>query len=401
MVQLTMKIKFLKKYTDQLIGITLLTALYVGEAALRPFAGPHEYDFATQIAEKLPNFPQYEFMLRLPAAVLTLAGGALFYFLVKHLNFKRPGMAAVFYLLFPPVFYHGTEATLLPALSFGVLLTACGIQGFAMQKKFGSRAAALAAALAGAGITVIYLTSSFCKTAELWILMALLVIFVIVLLFDRKEKRDKERFLRLLNRFIVFFAVIGVLIAILIWIPVLLRHFKVDFPEGVALYGRHERIIRPVLMLIMTIVWLGLAKESQKAGKKLFLCSGALAFFLFFLPVTLPWQIQKDLYWHHTIVPLLKQINTDNCVCLCSKAEAPFFRRFFTKPLRFIGNGKNEIPVKKLQAEVEKAVKDSDVIIVCSTWDVEKQCPVLPGKYYSTGKFNFYYYYQTKGVDKK
>ena len=69
MVQLTMKIKFLKKYTDQLIGITLLTALYVGEAALRPFAGPGEYDFATQIAEKLPNFPQYEFMLRLPAAI--------------------------------------------------------------------------------------------------------------------------------------------------------------------------------------------------------------------------------------------------------------------------------------------------------------------------------------------
>ena len=396
-----MKIKFLKKYTDQLIGIGLLMLLYIGEAALRPFAGPEEYDFAARVAEKFPDFPQYEFMLRLPAAMLTLAGGALFYFLVKRLNFKRPGMAAVFYLLFPPVFYQGTGATLLPALSFGVLLAACGIQNFAMQKKFGSRATALAALLAGLGISALCLTSSFCKAADLWILTAMLVIFVIVLLFDRKEKRDKERFLRLLNRLILFFAVIGGLIAILIWIPVLLRHFKVDFPEGVALYGRHERIIRPVLMLIMTIVWLGLAKESQKAGKKLFLCSGALAFFLFFLPVTIPWQIQKDLYWHHTMVPLLKQINAKDCVCLCSKAEAPFFRRFFTKPLRFIGNAQNEIPVEKLKAEVEKAVKTSDVIVVCRTWDIEKHCPVLPGKYYSTGKFNFYYYLKTGGVDKK
>ena len=66
-VQLTMKIKFLKKHPDQLIGFGLLALLYIGEAAIRPFSGPDEYGFAALLAEKLPEFPQQEFMLRLTA----------------------------------------------------------------------------------------------------------------------------------------------------------------------------------------------------------------------------------------------------------------------------------------------------------------------------------------------
>lgn len=391
-----MKIKFLKKHPDQLIGFGLLALLYIGEAAIRPFSGPDEYGFAALLAEKLPEFPQQEFMLRLPAVLLTLASGALFYILVRRFKFKRPGMAAVFYLLFPPVFYSGTSATLLPVLGCGIVLAACGIQGF----KFRNRAVAIGATLAGAAVSFFYLSSNFYRTADLWTPVMIATVLFIGYLFDRKEKLDKERFMRFINRFILLFAILCGMIAILIWVPVLLRHFKVDFPEGVALYGKHERIIRPMLMFIVTIIWLGLARESKKAGKKLFLCSGALAFFLFFLPVTIPWQIQKDIYWHYSLMPVLKQIDAKNCVCLCSKGEAPFFKRFFTRPLLIIGNEKNEIPTAELKSKVESLLKNSDVMIVCSKRQVEKYCPHFAGKHYRTGKFNFYYYYK-HGVDKK
>ena len=181
----------------------------------------------------------------------------------------------------------------------------------------------------------------------------------------------------------------------------LLRHFKFSFPEGIAFYGRHERIIRPMLMMIMTIVWLGLARESQKVGKKLFLCSGALAFLLFFLPVTIPWQIQKELYWHHNLTPVLKQIDARNCVCLCRRIEAPFFRRFFRQPLQIIGSKKDEIPTAELKTRVESLLKNSDVLVVCGNRKLEKYCPSLPGKRYSSGKFNFYYYYKSGKINKK
>ena len=151
-----------------------------------------------------------------------------------------------------------------------------------------------------------------------------------------------------------------------------------------------------MLILIITIVWLGLARESKKAGKKLFLCSGALAFLLFFLPVAIPWQIQKDLYWHHSLTPVLKQIDTKTCVCLCSKTETPFFKRFFPSLVQI----SDDITVTELKNKVESLLKDSDVIIVCRDRQVEKYCPIFAGKRYRTGKFNFYYYYK-HGVDKK
>ena len=143
-----------------------------------------------------------------------------------------------------------------------------------------------------------------------------------------------------------------------------------------------------------------MARESKKTGKKLFMCSGALAFVLFFLPVTMPWQIQKDLYWHHAFTPVLKRIDVKNCLCLCSKDDAPFFSRFFPRPVLIIGSGKNEIPPAGLKAEVEKLLKNSDVMIVGSSRQIEKHCPFFAGQRYRTGKFNLYYYYK-HGVDKK
>lgn len=395
-----MKIKFLKKYSDQLIGAGLLTALYLGEAALRPFSGPYEYQFAALVKNVFPGYSQCDFMLRLPAVLLTLASGALFYVFVKRSNFKRPGLSAAFYLLFPPVFYHGTGASFIPVLNCGIMLGGCGILYALKKDNVKTRLLCVIAVIAGLSGIVLYLNSDFFNLKDLGMPAALIVFFILNILADRREKKDKERFLRGINRIAFLCAASAGVLAVLIWVPVLLRHFKVDFPEGVAFYGRHEQLIRPMVMLIITSVWLGLARESKKVGKKLFLCSGALAFFLLFLPVTIPWQLQKDLYWHHSLTPVLKQIDSKNCVCLTAKAEAPFFQRFFSKTVLIAEDGKNAVRPENIKTEVEKLLKTSDVIVVCNSRKLEKQCPVFAGKRYNTGKFNLLYYYK-HGVDKK
>lgn len=394
------KIKFLKKHSDWLITAAVLTAFYFGEAALRPFSGPFEYQFAAMIKSAFPEYSQSDFMLRLPAVLLTLASGALYWVFVKKLNFKRPGASAVLYLLFPPIFYHGSGASFVPVLNCGLLLCACGILSALKSKSLKAKFLGATAVIAGASSIVLYLNSEFFSLKALGMPAALVVFFLLNILADRKEKKDKERFLRSVDRIAFFCAVIAGVLAVLIWIPVLLRHFKVDFPEGIAFYGRHERLIRPMLMLIISLVWLCLARECKKAGKKLFLCSGALAFFLFFLPITIPWQLQKDLYWHHSLAPVLKQIDNKSCICLVSKEESPFFERFFDKTILIADNIKDAVPPEELKAKVAELLKTSDVMIVCNSRKMEKQCPVFAGKRYNTGKFNLIYYYK-HGVDKK
>ena len=395
-----MKIKFLKKYSDRLTGVGLLTALYFGEAALRPFSGPNEYQFAALVKNVFPGYSQCDFMLRLPAVLLTLISGALFYIFVKKLNFKRPGLSAAFYLLFPPVFYPGTGASFIPVLNCGIMLCACGIQYALKYDSWKAKFFCALAVIAGASGIVLYLNSGFFNLKDLGMPAALAVFFILNILADRREKKDKERFLRSINRIAFFCAGCAGVLAVLIWVPVLLRHFKVDFPEGVAFYGRHEKLIRPMVMLIITVIWLGLARESSKVGKKLLLCSGALAFFLLFLPVTIPWQLQKDLYWHHSLTPVLKQIDSKNCVCLVSKEESPFFERFFNKTILIADDVKGAAPAKEIKARVTELLKSSDVMIVCNSRKLEKMCPVFAGKRYHTGKFNLLYFYK-HGVDKK
>ena len=394
------KIKFLKKNSDWLIAAALLTLLYLGEAVLRPFSGPGEYQFAAMVKSAFPEYSRSDFMLRLPAVLLTLTSGLLFYIFVKKLNFKRPGSSAVLYLLFPPIFYRGTGASLIPVLNLGILLVACGITYALNSKSLRSKFLCAVSVIAGLSGIVLYLNSGFFDLKDFGTPAALVIFFGLNIFADRKEKKDKERFSRSINRIAFLCAGSAGVLAVLIWVPVLLRHFKVDFPEGIAFYGRHEQLIRPMIALVVTVIWLCLARESKKVGKKLFLCSGALAFFLFFLPVTIPWQLQKNLYWHHSLAPVLKQIDSKNCVCLVSKEESPFFERFFNKTILIADDVKGAVRPAEIKSKVTELLKSSDVMIVCNSRKLEKQCPVFAGKRYNTGKFNLLYFYK-HGVDKK
>ena len=160
--------KFCKKHQDQLIISLLLLALYIGECAIRPLAAPAEYQFIDQLRTLLPDLPWNRLWSRLPALLSTFAGAGAVMLLGRLWNFKHPERAAVFYLLFPPVFYLGTAATLMPLLSTGILLALYGLLKTSHSSSFKERFLAIISVLPVVIVTALYVDSAWCTVKDLW-----------------------------------------------------------------------------------------------------------------------------------------------------------------------------------------------------------------------------------------
>ena len=391
--------KFFKKYQDQWIISLILLAIYLVESAVRPLIAPYEYQFISDLQKIFPDYPDKDILWRLPAVLITFAGAGIVWLSAKLWKFKHPGQAAVFYLLFPPVFYIGTSATLLPLVSTGVLAALYGLMKSAQTASIKKRFLTILSMLPVIIAALLYIDSALCKTSDLWMLAVTAAALIIMQFFNRLEQ-DKERTERFLNRFSRIMSVILLLLAIVVLVPSLLRHFKVDFPPEFSFYRAGERVIRPMLMLLMPLVWLHLARESKKNGKKLLLIGGSFAFLLFALPITLPWHIQNKLYWHYSFERISRELPPEPMVCFVEKRDIPFVKRFIKCRIIPIGSASGESTPENLAKAVSGKLGNSNVLIVCSSDKVEKSCPIFTGKRYTTGNFRMFYYFKN-GVEKK
>lgn len=385
--------KFCKEHLDSLLILFILLTVYAVEAAVRPLAAPGEYLFVYQLHRLIPDYPEPRLLLRLPSILLTFAGAGTVWLLGGVWKLKHPGRAAAFYLLFPPVFYIGTSATLMPLLSTGVLLALYGLLKYVHTRAAKERFFTLLGVIPVIIVTAFYIDSDFCNIRDLWGIVAVVTALILVQWFNYLE-RDKERAGRCLDRFARISSIILLILAVMVMIPVLLRHFKVDFPPDFAIYGRGERIIRPLLMLLLPLLWFNLARGAKKNGKKLILIGGAVAFLLFALPITLPWRVQKNIYWHYMFENIAKELPAGNTVCLAEEKDVPFFREFFKFPTTVIGENSGEIKPDELDKYVEKMLAQNNVLIVCSNDKLETSCPLYTGKRYRAGEFRLFYYFK-------
>ena len=391
--------KFFRKHQDDLLILMILLALYLGESAIRPLAAPMEYIFIDKLHLLLPEYPDSKLLLRLPSVLATFAGAGAVLLLGKLWNFKHPERAAVFYLLFPPVFYIGTAATLMPLLSAGIMLALYGLLQSSRCSAFKKRFLTILSVLPMVIATAVYVDSAWCTVSDIWMVGTTAAALVIIQYFNYLEQ-DKERAARCLDRFSRLMSILLILLALLVIIPVLLRHFKVDFPPQFALYRKGERIIRPLIMLILPVIWFNLARNAKKNSKKLLLTGGAAAFLLFTLPITLPWHIQKEIYWHLSFEKISRELPGSGVICYAEKRYLPFFRECFKYNVLPIGKANGETAPENLGKAVAETLKKNDVLIVCSSDRLEKFCPVYAGKRYGIGKFRLYHYFRN-GVEKK
>lgn len=390
---------FFRKNQDMLTGCAVIVLLYTAQAWLRPLAVPGEYNFIVLLQKYVPEYPDIPVLLRLPAMLATLLSGWLFFAIAKLRDFKRPGILAAFYLLLPPVFYAGTAASAVPLLAAGVLLALLGLQKASMSDRLWGRAKAVFAALPGVLVTGMYATSVFCRKEDFLMLIPVAAVFLIGIISDWIERKDKERTRRILNRVIIICSAALCMLGVMIMIPQILRHFKVDFPAGLAFYHAGERIYRPMLMLLLPLVWLYLARDANKIGRKLFLMLGALGFLTFVLPLTLPWKIQRDLYAGYTFEKLSGEISRTDTVCFVMEKDSAFFRKYFKLPVRIIGENGFSSGSAGLNKELGEVLKKHNAVVVCTGQSMGLIRSEFPGKRYVVGKYTIFYYYRN-GVEK-
>ena len=384
--------KYFESRRDTVIGAAILGGLYLAQAALRPLALPGEYDFIAELQKLIPDYPDNRFLLRLPAVAASFAGGVMMMRLAALCKIKRPGMTAAYYLLFPMVFYAGTSANAAPLMIAGILMALWGMLRAAATSELSKRAVAVFTALPGAIIAAVYAQSPFCRSGDFYLLIPPVLILSGAAFISRMEQNDKERARRFLNRIIYCGIGIAVAMSLIVLIPALLRHFKVDFPPRLAFYQAGERIFRPMMMILIPVVWLILAKNAKKCGKKLLLTAGALGFFVFVLPMTLPWNIQRELYVEKCFGKLFRELSPNGTtVCIADAADVPLFKRYFEC---VTVSGKEKATPAGLQSVIAGHLKTRDVVVVCSGRKQELETPRFAGKQYVIGKYRLFHYYK-------
>lgn len=391
--------KYYKRHSDTIIGAAVLGGIYLVQAALRPLAAPEEYDFIVELQRLLPAYPDNRFLLRLPAVAATWVCGAMIMHLAQVFKFKRPGMTAAYYLLFPMVFYDGTSASGAPFMIAGILMALRGMIKASATAKLSKRAVAVFTALPGVIVAAAYAQSGFCRGDDFYLLIPPVLVLICAALLNRMEALDKERTRRFLNRIIYCCIGIATALGIVVLLPALLRHFKVDFPPRLALYSSGERILRPMVMILVPIVWFYLAKSANKCGKKLLLSAGALGFFFFVLPMTLPWSIQRQIYIGKTFEKLSGEISRTDTVCFVDAGHASFFRKYFKQNVHVVADGKNNMTSEQLKSAVAENLKSHNVAVVCTNRKQELEAPRFAGKQYVVGSYRLFYYYKN-GVKK-
>ena len=391
--------KYYKRHSDTIIGAAVLGIVYLAQAALRPLSAPEEYDFIVELQKLFPAYPDNRFLLRLPAIAATFVCGAMMMRLSCIFKFKRPGMTAAYYLLFPMVFYAGTSASGAPLMIAGILMALWGMIKAAATEKLSKRAVAVFTALPGVIVAAAYAQSGFCCRDDFYLLIPPVLVLLCAALLNRMEMMDKERARRFLNRMIYCCTGIAAALGIVILLPALLRHFKVDFPPRLALYQAGERILRPMMMVLVPMVWFYLAKSANKCGKKLLLSAGALGFFLFVLPMTLPWNIQRQIYIGKVFEKLSGELSRTDTVCFVDGEHASFFRKYFKQKVYIYGKDKINIAPEQLKSAVAENLKAHNVAVVCTNRKQELEAPRFAGKQYVVGRYRLFYYYKN-GVKK-
>ena len=147
-----------------------------------------------------------------------------------------------------------------------------------------------------------------------------------------------------------------------------------------------------MVMLLVPVVWLILAKNAKKCGKKLMLAAGALGFFVFVLPMTLPWNIQRDIYVEKCFGKLFRELSRNgSTVCIADAADEPIFKRYFAC---VVVGGKGNTTPEVQQRVIAEHLKSRDVVVVCSNRKQEQETPRFVGKQYVVGKYRLFYYYK-------
>ena len=374
-------------------GAVIFFLLYILSLPWRPFYAPGEYAFIAALLKAIPAYPVNPLMCRLPAAIFTLATALLLDRAGKLCSLKRPGGAAAFYLTLPPVFWMGTLATGLPAVVLGTALVLYGILFLLLTPESPRRFWGAVFIVPGAALAAFAIVRDLVSLHAIWQAILVPAVFAIAIGFEKLEARHKDKLKMLLNRFSYFCTGLLLTLAALVLLPSLLRYFKVDYPHNLAFYAPGEYIFRPVLVLLVPVLWLHLLRKNSKMTAKLSCLSVAIVFLLFMLPQVVPHTILREKAPVYTVKKFHKELTGSGITYFADRESAVILQVETGIKAQIIGSGEGEIPPEKLADEVKKHLRKGEVCISYCDRKNSKLCPALPGRIsFGSEKFSFYRY---------
>ena len=251
----------------------------------------------------------------------------------------------------------------------------------------------LAFIVPGAVLAAFAICKNLVSFHAIWQTALVPVTFAVAYGFEKLEVHSKDKLKLLLNRFSYFCTGLLLTLAVLVLLPSVLRCFKVNYPHNLAFYAPGEYIFRPILVLLVPVLWLHLLRKNNKMTAKLACLSVSVSFLLFMLPNVVPNNILREKAPVYTVKKFQKELTGGNVTYFADAESAAILQVETRIRAQIIGSGAGEIPPAKLADEVKKHLRNGDVCISYCDRKISKICPVLPGRIsFGSEKFSFYRY---------
>jgi len=347
----------LKKHTLFLQTFVLLVILYALGGWLRGVWAPGEYLTALEVYDILPCLGEYSLkVLRIPAVIASFATALLVFCAARLLHFSHPWRTAVLYMLLPPVYYLGTAVNVASLEGFAVFASLLALLAVSTQKKFIVKILVISVATPFVWFSAVFAKSSFWSNSAIIAILSPVAAVVFGAIGEYLEKKGKlGNVLNLLSHIICKMLLCA---AMLILVPALLRG-KWSLLDEFALFKTGESTVRPVLGLMLPLLWIHISRGVTEINKKLSFAGIGVGFLIFALPLILPWKMEQDFVPEHFFKTLPAEYRSDSSV---------FFADRYWKPVLEC-KGKNVIALEQTGGEntvenIEKKLQSQDVIFI-------------------------------------
>ena len=379
-----------------IIEILLFITLYVVILPVRPLYAPDEFDFILLLQK---FFPEVSGMVlpRIPAAASTLLTGLTVWFCGRSLKLRYPDMAAAFFLLFPPTWFYGTSASIVPVFVLAVSLIAFGIfcgrrEKFLWQKLL-CFIPVIPATLCVAGIAQAGFLSISCVVLSFVPIVSLSLAAYLERLNDRGKASYR------IDRFIRLAIILLVCSIILLLIPPVCRHFKWDCPASLIIYQPGESIFRPALSMLIPIMWLFTGLSVKEMSSKISFIVIAAIFLLLTLPLSLPWEKQHNFQLGRAVASLKPELTASPAVYFADRQLAGVLSCELQKPVKEFGRSRTSLTPGELTREINTALSKSDVVVALSTNEYDSYLPKRnKTEYQSSGKYRIIRFSKSGGT---
>ena len=347
----------LKKNSVFLQTFVLLAVLYALGSWLRGIWAPGEYSTALEVYNIFPELRNYSLkVLRIPAAVASFATALLVFVSARLLRFSHPWRVTALYMVLPPVYYLGTAVNGAASEGFAVFATLTALLAVSILKNFVVKFFVLLAAMPFVWFSAAFAQSSF--WSDLSIVAIVLPVAAVIAGVVGEYLERKEKLGLFLNLFSHVVCKMLLCASMLIFFTSVLRS-KWSLLEEFALFKAGESVSRPVLGLLVPMLWIHVSRGVTAIRKKLAFTAIGVGFLIFSLPFILPWEAEQNLVPERFFDTLPAEYKSDSTLFFADEYWLPVLEC----------KGKNVAALEQDGVEnavenIEKKLQSQDVIFI-------------------------------------